>query len=297
MNHLFTINQLSNADCRHLLNRANAFKNDSNYPTFPGLSLANLFYEPSTRTRISFEMAAKNLGIRVVNVDFAQSSESKGETISDTIQTLHAMGIQYFVLRHCQNGLIQTLAETLPQDLHLINAGDGTHEHPSQALLDIMTIQQSKPDLARLKIAIVGNILHSRVANSLQKICALMGVGELVFIAPEIWHPKTAPAHASLTSSLQEGLAEADVVIALRIQKERLANEEQLDLATYHARYAITAESLAWAKADVMVMHPGPMNRGIEIDTQIADGTQSYILEQVKNGVFMRMAILEFLGL
>lgn len=297
MKHFLEIGQLSCEDVSRLLSRANDFKTQNNFPKMTGLALANLFYEPSTRTRVSFEMAAKNLDIRVVNMDLAQSSASKGEMIEDTIHTLHAMGIHLFVIRHNQNGLPQAMVGTFRSGIHIINAGDGTHEHPSQALIDLMTILQHKPNLQQLKVVIVGNVLHSRVANSLQELCALMGIGKLVLVAPEIWYPQTLPLHGTVTSSLQEGLKDADVVVALRVQKERLHADERLDLPIYHAEYAITNTSLAWAKPDVMVMHPGPMNRGIEIDSDVADGRCSYILEQVKNGVFMRMAILEALTL
>ncbi|MCX7090756.1 MAG: aspartate carbamoyltransferase catalytic subunit [Legionellales bacterium] len=296
MKHFLAINQLSHAEILDLWERAVYFKSQNHYPQLSGLTLANLFYEPSTRTRISFEMAAKNLGIRVVNVDLARSSETKGELIEDTIHNLFAMGISLFVLRHSQNGLPQKMASACVPGVHVLNAGDGTHEHPSQAMLDMFTIRQQKPDLGRLKIAIVGDVLHSRVANSLQALCEIMGVGELVLVAPEIWHPKIKPAYANLTASLQEGLRDVDVVIALRVQQERLQAGESLDLKTYHAAYAITQTSLAWAKPDVMVMHPGPINRGIEIDSHVADGSHSFILEQVKNGVLMRMAILEALA-
>lgn len=296
MKHLLEISQLSYEDSIRLLSRAIFFKTHQTFPILSGLTLANLFYEPSTRTRVSFEMAANNLGIRVVNIDFEQSSGTKGEMIEDTIQTLHAMGIQLFAIRHSQNGLPKAIASAFMSGIHLINAGDGTHEHPSQALLDMMTIIQYKQNLEKLKIAIVGDVLHSRVANSLKHMCALMGVGELVFVAPEIWHPSAKPFYGTVTSSLQEGLHNADVVITLRVQKERLQKTETLDLAAYHGDYAITKTSLAWAKPDVMVMHPGPLNRGVEIDSDVADGPHSYILEQVQNGVFMRMAILEALN-
>lgn len=296
MKHFLTINQLSHSEIMHLLERATHFKSMQQYPCFSNVTMANLFYEPSTRTRISFEMAAKNLGIRVVNIDIAHSSVTKGEMIEDMLQNLYAMGIQIFVLRHSQNGLPQALVEACAADVHLLNAGDGTHEHPSQALLDLLTIVQHKPDLSRLKIAIVGDILHSRVSNSLQALFGIVGVGELILVAPEIWHPKTKPAHVKITTSLQEGLRDADVVITLRVQKERLQASETLNLHNYHAAYAITQTSLAWAKPDAMVMHPGPINRGVEIDNDVADGKQSYILAQVKNGVFMRMAMLESLA-
>ena len=186
------------------------------------------------------------------------------------------------------------LAEKFAGSAHIINAGDGVHAHPSQALLDLMTIMEQKPDLSLLKIAIVGDILHSRVANSLQYVCAKLGVGELTLIAPKIWQPKSVHC-GRVTDSLYDGIVDADVVICLRVQSERLSVTEHLDLASYRRDYALTRDSLAYAKKDAMVMHPGPINRGVEIDSDVADGPQSYILQQVTNGVFMRMAILESL--
>ncbi|PJD92799.1 MAG: aspartate carbamoyltransferase [Legionella sp.] len=294
MKHFLEISQLSYEEVTRLLHRAVYFKTHQDHPQYRPHTLTNLFYEPSTRTRISFEMAAKNLGIRVIDVDVTRSSELKGEMLDDTIHNLFAMGVTLFVIRHPQVGLPQAMAGAFQSGIHVINAGDGTHEHPSQAMLDLMTILSHKPNLKQLKIAIVGDILHSRVANSLQSLCALMGVGELVLVAPEIWHPR-ALIYGRVTTSLQQGLQNADVVIALRVQKERLLAEETLDLPSYHAAYAITKASLAPVNSDVMIMHPGPINRGIEIDSDVAYGPRSYILEQVKNGIFMRMAILESL--
>lgn len=295
MKHFLESSQLSSEDIHHLLKRATYFKqHPQSYPQYPHITLANLFYEPSTRTRVSFEMAAKNLGIRVVNLDSERSSESKGEMIEDTVHTLFAMGVTLFVIRHKQSGLPKAMAGALPYGLQVINAGDGTNEHPSQGLLDLLTITVHKPNLSQLKIVIVGDLLHSRVANTLQSLCALMNVGELVLVAPEIWHPR-ALVYGRLTTSLPEAIEDADVVITLRIQQERLATQEGLDLKQYHQAYAITKARLAYAKPDVMVMHPGPINRGVEIDSDVADGPRSFILEQVQNGVFMRMAILESL--
>ncbi|HVT63021.1 MAG TPA: aspartate carbamoyltransferase catalytic subunit [Legionellaceae bacterium] len=294
MKHFLEISQLLDEDVHRLIQRALYFKTCHEYPNLSHCTLANLFYEASTRTRVSFEMAAKNLGMRVINMDLTRSSESKGEMIEDTIQNLFAMGIQLFVIRHPHAGLPQAMAGAFSNGIHIINAGDGAHEHPSQALLDMMTILSHKPNLAALKIAIVGDILHSRVAGSMQYLCALLGVGELVLVAPEIWQPKST-IYGRVTSSLQEGLQDADVVIVLRIQKERLAPEEKLDLNTYRNTYGITKANFNGVRSDVMLMHPGPINRGVEIDSDVADGAHSYILEQVKNGVFMRMAILEAL--
>ena len=193
MNHLLESSQLSSDDILHLLKRATYFKqHPQSRPQYPHITLANLFYEPSTRTRVSFEMAAHNLGIRVINFDSERSSETKGEMIEDTLHTLFAMGITLCVIRHKQSGLPKAMAGALPYGLHVINAGDGTNEHPSQGLLDLFTIAARKPDLAQLKIAIVGDLLHSRVANTLQSLCAVMNVSCARDVAParvSLWSP------------------------------------------------------------------------------------------------------------
>lgn len=294
MKHLLEISQLSRHDIMTLIQRALHFKHNPIYPRYPHMTLANLFYENSTRTRVSFELAAKYLGISVVNLDLHHSSESKGELIEDTMKTLSAMGIQLFVIRHRQDGLPLVLAKNGEDNAHIINAGDGQHAHPSQALLDLMTIVECKPNLDQLKIAIVGDLRHSRVANSLQCICAALDVKELALVAPTVWQPQVVH-FGQVTTSLREGLANADVVICLRVQQERLNTDEHLEIHTYRRDYAITCASLALAKADAMVMHPGPINRGVEMDSDVADGPQSFILRQVCNGVYMRMAIIEAL--
>lgn len=292
MNHFLDIRQLSSNDIEALIERAFILKKNSILPSYPHGKMVNLFYENSTRTRVSFELAAKNLSIPVVNLDLERSSENKGETIEDTFYNLSAMGLNIFVVRHTEEGLPQKLANISGEGVHVINAGDGTHAHPSQAMLDLMTILEKKPKLDQLKIAIIGNLRHSRVANSLQQLCAKLGVKELTLVSPPIWQPSSLH-FGRVTSSLQDGIADADVVICLRVQRERLLANEQIDLAGYRQEYALTTKQLAYAKPDAMVMHPGPMNRGIEIDSEVADGPQSCILQQVKNGVYMRMAILE----
>ena len=293
MKHFLDSNHWVADDLMTLIQRALFFKKQANYPSYPNETAALLFYENSTRTRVSFELAAKNLGMSVINLDLKASSETKGEVIEDTVNTLAAMGIKHFVIRHVQDYLPHHLAKTCGENVHIINAGDGMHAHPSQAMLDLMTIIENKPKLDELKIAIIGNIRHSRVANSLQAICQLFGVGELVLVAPKAWQP-TSVSYGRVTESLRDGIKDADVVICLRVQKERLLANEQLDLASYHRDYALSMDSLSYAKKDAMVMHPGPVNRGIEIDADVADGPQSFILKQVGNGVFMRMAILEY---
>ncbi len=292
MKHFLEISQLTRQHIESLIERSLFFKYQHEYPSYPKQTVANLFYENSTRTRVSFELAAQHLSMKVVNLDLGVSSESKGEIIEDTVQNLAAMGINTFVIRHKEEGLQQRLANNLGETVHIVNAGDGTHAHPSQAILDMMTIIEEKPKLSDLKIAVIGNIRHSRVANSFQAICKHMGVGELVLISPELWMPQKTD-YGRTTHDLREGLAGADVVICLRVQHERLLESEHLDLYAYRRDFALTQKSLAYAKSDAMVMHPGPINRGVEMDGDIADGAQSFILKQVTNGVFARMAILE----
>ncbi len=294
MKHFLDTRHLSAQSIRHLIERAQFFKNHGNYPSYPSETVANLFYENSTRTRISFELAANRLGMSVVNVDIINSSERKGECIEDTLNTLTAMGIHLFVIRHQDDGLPQRLTQVCGEGVHIVNAGDGQHAHPSQALLDFMTIVEDKPDLSSLKITIVGDIRHSRVANSLQDVCATLGVGELSLVAPIPWQPQEVH-YGRITTSLNDGLHDADVVICLRVQHERLNRDERLSLDTYRQNYTLTSSRLRLAKSDAIVMHPGPINRGVEIDSDVADGVQSRILAQVCNGVFMRMAILEAL--
>jgi aspartate carbamoyltransferase catalytic subunit len=294
MTHFLDITQLTVDDIERLVARARWFKQATHYPIYSHAALANLFYENSTRTRASFELAAQHLGLRVVHMDMMHSSESKGEDIHDTLKTLASMGINVASIRHSKEHLPAQMADTAPTSLHIINAGDGTHAHPSQAMLDLMTVMEKKSNIAHLKIAIVGDLRHSRVANSLQHVCALFQVNELMLVGPELWLPNEI-IYGKTTTSLQEGLMDADVVVALRVQRERLMDDEQLDLNQYRRDYAITTTTLLHAKQDVMVMHPGPVNRGIEIDSDVVDGKHSSIWEQVTNGVFMRMAIIEYL--
>lgn len=294
MNHFLEISQLSPSRIHLLVQRALELKQSKHYPSYSQHSVAHLFYEHSTRTRVSFEVAAKHLSLSVIHLDLHSSSEHKGEVIEDTVRNLAAMGINYFVIRHKQEGLQQALANKFQNSIHIINAGDGTHAHPSQALLDMMTIMENKPQLSRLKIAVLGNIKHSRVANSFQHICKQLGVGELVLVAPKLWQPSQVQ-YGRVTDNVHEGLSDADVIVCLRVQRERLLEHEDLDLELYRRDFALTQQRVVQAKPDVMIMHPGPMNRGIEIDSDVADGSNSFILQQVSNGVYARMAILESL--
>ena len=294
MSHFLEISQLSAEQINTLLQRALAFKQGRQYPAYPEHTVATLFYENSTRTRVSFELASHRLGMPLVNLDLRSSSESKGEVIEDTVRTLAAMGIDCFVIRHKQEKLQQNLADNIVDNVHIINAGDGTHAHPTQAILDMMTIVEQKPDVQQLKVVVIGNVKHSRVANSFQCICKQLGVGELVMVAPKLWQPEQVH-YGRVTDNLNDGLADADVVMCLRVQRERLLEDEDLDIVSYRNHFSLTQQNLVKAKPNAMVMHPGPMNRGVEIDSEVADGAHSFILQQVTNGVFARMAVLESL--
>lgn len=294
MDHFLDIEQLSVEQLEQCIQRALHFKRQKNYPTYADSNLAMLFYENSTRTRISFEMAAQHLSMPVIRLDPQSSSEQKGEHIQDTLSSLSAMGIQYFVIRHQENRLVHQLAAQSDPVTHLINAGDGSHAHPSQALLDMVTIVEEKPQLPRLKIAIVGNLRHSRVANSLQVMFKKMGVGELALIAPPIWQPETLH-FGRYYQSMKEGIEDADVIVCLRIQKERLLENEGVDIESYQRDYMLTEQRISLAKPDLMIMHPGPVNRGIEIQSELVEHPRSFIRQQITNGVYARMAILESL--
>jgi aspartate carbamoyltransferase catalytic subunit len=274
-----------------LLSSANKMQKRRPRPLLKGKRVALLFYESSTRTRVSFEYAAKILGGATTLVSATASSIEKGESLIDTGYTLMALGAQAIIIRHPSSGAPHLLARYV--NVPVINAGDGLHEHPSQALLDAYTILRHKKKLKGLRIALIGDIFHSRVARSnihlLTKAgshVALCGPPELV---PEI--AKTLADDVSVTRDLREALAGADVVIALRIQKERLAGL-QLSLDDYIARYQLTSERVRWAKKDAIVMHPGPIIRGLELTADVADAERTVIVEQVQNGVAVRMAIL-----
>ena len=259
-----------------------------------GRTVANLFFEPSTRTRASFELAAKRLGATVVNLDFNVSSRVKGETVLDTVYTLEAMGASIIVLRTAEEGVPAQVCEKTGSGTGIVSAGEADKAHPTQGLLDALTIRQHKPDFAALTVAIVGDIAHSRVARSATQALRLLGTTDIRLVGPAalLPDPREFPG-ATMHSSLAEGLAGADVVMALRIQKERMASAELPDPRDYNRLYGLSVKSLGAARADAIVMHPGPMNRGVEIDDAVADGPRSVIREQVRNGVAVRMAVLD----
>lgn len=291
MQHLCTIDDLGRDQLHTLIEAAKAINPRINQNTLAGKSIALCFFEPSTRTRLSFELAAKRLGAHVLNLG-DNTSLSKGETIIDTCQNIAAMGVDAIVVRHKENGMAQRIADAMPHTVHIVNGGDGTHAHPSQALLDMLTIAKHTSEYSKLKIAIVGDLKHSRVARSQIAALQMLGVRSIHLVAPTALQLDICgSATLRLTTDLREGLTDADVVITLRTQAERFGQEKCPSHDTYHNAYGITEANLAWAKPNAILMHPGPIIRGLEINDAAADGPQSVILEQVTNGVAVRMAI------
>ncbi len=260
-----------------------------------GRTVANLFFEPSTRTRASFDLAGKRLGADVLNLDVNTSSRKKGESILDTIYTLEAMQADIMVVRDASAGVPAYIARHVQPHVSILNAGESDVSHPTQGLLDVLTIRQHKGRFDGLTVAIVGDICHSRVAMSASQALHTLGVGELRLVSPPVLAPDPASVPgARILDNLEEGLADADVVMALRIQRERIGNLDGIPgIDEYFANYGISKDSIRHAKPDAIVMHPGPMNRGIEIEGTLADGPQSVITRQVTNGVAIRMAVLD----
>ena len=263
-----------------------------------GRTVANLFFEPSTRTRASFDLAGKRLGADVLNLDVNTSSRKKGESILDTIYTLEAMQVDVMVVRDASAGVPAYIARNVLDHVSILNAGEAEASHPTQGLLDLLTIRQHKSGFERLKVAIVGDIRHSRFAMSASHGLSTLGVGELRLISPPALAPDPgAVPDATIVDNLDEGLKGADVVMALRIQRERIGNLDGIPgIDEYYANYGISQERLKVAASDVIVLHPGPMNRGIEIESVVADGPRSVITQQVTNGVAVRMAVLDRVG-
>jgi aspartate carbamoyltransferase catalytic subunit len=301
MKHLLTLRETSATDIRYLLDTATAFHEILNrpvkkVPTLRGRAMITCFYENSTRTRTSFEMAAKIMSAEAINIAVAQSSVAKGESLKDTMLTLQALKADCIVIRHPASGAAQFAAEHL--DIPVVNAGDGRHEHPTQGLLDLLTIRQVKRDIAGLTVAIVGDIMHSRVARS--NIWGLTQLGAKVrLIGPRTLLPPDADRlPVEVFDDLRAGLQGADVVNVLRLQTERMEKGLLPSLREYSRLFGVTTQSLKAAKPDVLVLHPGPMNRGVEISAEVADGrygVRSAIEEQVTNGVAVRMAVLYLL--
>ena len=299
LRHLLTLRGLEQGLLIDLLDQSEAYlsppgQNAVRTNGLAGCTIGNLFFEPSTRTRASFELAAKRLGAEVLNLDVNMSSRKKGESILDTIYTLQAMQIDVFVVRDASAGVPAYIAQHVDSHISILNAGEAEVSHPTQGLLDLLTIRQHKGTFEDLTVTIVGDVSHSRVARSAAEGLATMGVGELRLVSPPALapEPESMPG-AIIMSDLDEGLRGADVVMALRIQRERIDDLDGIPGADeYFANYGISHERMKLAAPDAIVMHPGPMNRGIEIEASLADGPQSVITQQVTNGVAVRMAIL-----
>ncbi len=297
LKHFLNIENLTKRHINEILNLADKFASDKNkkFKNLEGKTVASLFFEPSTRTKTTFELASKRLSADFINIDIANSSTLKGESIIDMIKTLEAMQCDMFVVRHANSGTPHFIAKEVDQKIAVINAGDGTYAHPSQAMLDMYTIKKYKGGFNNLKVSIVGDILHSRVAKSL--ICSLkiLCVDEINIIGPENLMPDNKDVlGVNYFFDLEEGISNSDVIIMLRLQKERM-HDALISTNDYYKKYGLTSKKLLAAKKDVIVMHPGPINRGIEIDSDVADGSNSVILDQVSSGISIRMAIMSLL--
>ena len=298
LKHFLSIEGLNKALLTEILDTAESFTGISEHqvkkvPLLRGKTIVNLFFENSTRTRTTFELAATRLSADILNINIATSATSKGESLLDTIHNLEAMHVDMFVVRHAISGAAHFIAQHTAPHISVINAGDGQHAHPTQAMLDMFTIRQHKQQFEGLKVAIVGDILHSRVARSQILALNTLGVAEVRVIAPKT----LLPAHVRSMGviplhDMVEGLNDVDVIIMLRLQKERMNSAFLPSESEFFRCYGLTEAKLQHAKADAIVMHPGPINRGVEIASSVADGAQSVILQQVSNGIAVRMAIM-----
>ncbi|TAN46434.1 MAG: aspartate carbamoyltransferase catalytic subunit [Methylococcaceae bacterium] len=299
LRHFLTIEGLSRELLLRIMDVAESFgsvteQTVKKVPLLRGKSVVNLFFENSTRTLATFELAAKRLSADVLNLNIRTSSTAKGETLLDTIRNLEAMQVDIFVVRHAESGAAHFIARHCAPHVSVINGGDGRHAHPTQAMLDMFTIRRAKgADFGRLKLAIVGDILHSRVARSQIAALKTLGAGEIRVVAPKTLLPAQVESLGVVPyTDLDAGLAGVDVVMMLRLQKERMSGAYLPSESEYFRCFGLTERRLAKAKPDAIVMHPGPINRGVEIDSSVADGPQSVILQQVGHGIAVRMAVL-----
>ncbi len=295
LSHFLNIKELPKSYIEDIISRSEEIHNNSNIRKYSENVVASLFFEPSTRTKTTFELASKRLSSNFINIDISNSSTAKGESIIDMVKTIEAMNCQMFVVRHSVPGTAHYIAESVSKNISVINAGDGSNEHPTQAMLDVFTIKKHKGGFHDLKISIVGDILHSRVAKSLIYALNTLGTKQINIVGPEKLIPEDyQELNVNYFSNMDEGINDADVIIMLRLQKERM-HDALISLDTYYDDYGLNESRLKYAKDDVIVMHPGPINRGIEIESTVADGPNSVILNQVSYGISVRMAIMSML--
>ena len=295
--HLLNISNMTREQIFEILDLAESYVDNKQkkYNDLDGKTIASLFFEPSTRTKTTFELASKRLSADFINIDISNSSTLKGESIVDMIKTLEAMSCDMFIVRHSISGTPHYIAKEVGAKISVINAGDGIHAHPTQAMLDMYTIRKYKKKFDNLKVAIVGDILHSRVAKSLITSLTILSVKNINIIGPKILMPENLKdLNVEYFENLEDGISECDVVIMLRLQKERM-HEALISTDDYYKKYGLTSKKLSSASKDVIVMHPGPINRGIEIDSEVADGNNSVILDQVTSGISIRMAIMSMI--
>ncbi len=300
--HLLSIEGLPQAVITHILDTAGTFlavndRDVKKVPLLRGKSVFNLFFENSTRTRTTFEIAAKRLSADVINLDIARSSTAKGESLLDTVANLSAMHADMFVVRHGESGAPYLIAQHCAPHVHVVNAGDGRHAHPTQGLLDMYTIRHFKQDFRNLTVAIVGDLVHSRVARSDIHALTTLGVPEVRAVGPKTLVPgDMKEMGVRVCHDMAEGVRDADVIIMLRLQNERMSGGMLPSADEFSKSYGLTPDKLALAKPDAIVMHPGPINRGVEIDSAVADGQQSVILPQVTFGIAVRMAVMSIIA-
>ena len=302
MQHFLTTESLNKDQLVSILDTAESFTNVDErtvkkVPLLRGKTIVNLFFEASTRTRTTFELAAKRLSADVLNINVNSSATVKGESLLDTLRNLEAMNVDMFIIRHQDSGAAEFISKHISPGISVINAGDGRHAHPTQAMLDMFTIRKIKKDFEALKIAIVGDILHSRVARSQIHALKTLGAKEIRVIAPRTLLPaRVETLGVQAFHSMEDGLEDADIVIMLRLQNERMQGGLLPSEHEYFKLFGLTKERLSLAASDAAVMHPGPINRGVEISSDVADGPQSVILDQVSYGIAVRMAIMSILA-
>ena len=295
LKHFLNIKTLSKHHILDIISKAEGFHNNEKISKYPGKVVASLFFEPSTRTKTTFELASKKISADFINIDISNSSTLKGESILDMIKTIEAMSCQMFVVRHSVPGTAHYIAESVSNNIAVINAGDGSNEHPTQAMLDMFTIKKHKGSFDNLKVSIVGDILHSRVAKSLIYALNILEAKEINIVGPKSLVPDNHnEMNVNYYSDMNKGIGDADVIIMLRLQKERM-HDALISMDSYYNDYGLNKDRLKYAKDDVIVMHPGPINRGIEIESSVADGPNSVILNQVSYGISVRMAIMSML--